>query len=228
VPLGAIALLVSLYFAVPGFRAFVEEGWEVVRSGDRERVSSWVRSLGAMGPVAIYGLAIAQTVLFAVPSLLVTVAAVLAYGPFLGALLAWSALLLSATVAYWVGRALGPVTVGRLIGEKKERTVRGWVESYGFWGIVAARVSPAMSSDALSLVAGLACMRYLKFLLATAVGTAPLVVLVAFLGQDMDRLKTGLIWVGVASVALFAAWVVYDRKLRRANAPARRSVHGGR
>jgi uncharacterized membrane protein YdjX (TVP38/TMEM64 family) len=55
-------------------------------------------------------------------------------------------------------------------------------------------------------------MNYWRFLLATALGTLPLTILIAWLGADIDRLKSGLIWVSVISVALFLAYVVYDRR----------------
>ena len=64
----------------------------------------------------------------------------------------------------------------------------------------------------MSIVAGLVGMRFWRFVLATAAGTLPLTVLVAWLGADIDRLKTGLIWVSVASLAIFIAYVIYDRQ----------------
>ena len=90
------------------------------------------------------------------------------------------------------------------------------LERYGVWGVVAARLSPVLSTDAVSIVAGLVGMRFWRFVLATAAGTLPLTVLVAWLGADIDRLKTGLIWVSVVSLATFVGYVAYDRwKARR-------------
>jgi len=39
-------------------------------------------------------------------------------------------------------------------------------------------------------------MRFIPFLLATAAGTLPLTVLVAWLRAEIERLKTVLVWVG--------------------------------
>ena len=215
-PLGVIAALVLLYFVWPEFQSFVDGAYRVVRSGDRAQLETWVSGFGAWGPVIIYALMIAQTLLAFIPSLLITLLPVLAYGPMWGGLLAWSGLLLAALVAYGVGRALGPVTVERFIGHKTERQIEGFVERYGIWGVVAARVSPALSTDAVSFVAGLVKMKLWHFVLATGLGILPLVVLIAFLGSDLERLRDGLIWVSVLSVVTFVFYVVWDRRRRRA------------
>jgi uncharacterized membrane protein YdjX (TVP38/TMEM64 family) len=58
-------------------------------------------------------------------------------------------------------------------------------------------------------------MRYLPFIVATGLGTLPLTVLIAWLGAEAGRMKTGLIWVSVVSLAVFGAYVVWDRRRRR-------------
>lgn len=212
VPLALLLALAGLYFVWPGFASFVDEAAAVLTSGDRQRAQEWVRAFGAWGYAVVLALMVLQTVLAVVPSLLMMVVAVLAYGPVGGGLLAWAGLLVAATVAYGVGRAIGPATVDRLVGEATERKVSGFVERYGVWAVVAARVSPVISTDAVSVVAGLVQMGYARFLAATAAGTLPLTVLVAWLGEDIDRLKTGLIWVSAVSLATFVGYVLYDRR----------------
>lgn len=211
VPLGVVAVLALFYAAWPGFRDFVQDGASVLTSGDREQTRAWVEGFGGWGYGVVLLLMVMQAVLAVVPSLLMMVVAVLAYGPVVGGLLAWGGLLLAASVAYGVGRLLGEGAVARLVGEKTEQKVADFVERYGLWAVVAARISPVISTDAVSFVAGLVRMGYVRFLAATAAGTLPLTVLVAWLGQDIDRLKTGLIWVSVVSLAVFVGYVVYDR-----------------
>ena len=212
IPLGILAVLVGLYFVWPGYRDFTDEAYAALSSGSQQEVERWVNGYGPWGFAVILALMFMQTVLAFLPSLLIMVVAVLAYGPMLGGLLAWSGLLLAACLGYGIGRSLGPVTVDRLIGAKAERKMERFVERYGLWGIVAARISPVLSTDAVSIVAGLVGMRFWRFVLATAAGTLPLTVLVAWLGSDIDRLQTGLIWVSVVSLVIFAGYVVYDRQ----------------
>lgn len=214
-PLAFVAALVGLYFLWPSFQSFIDEAVDVLRSGERARVEQWVQGFGAWGVVIILVLMLLQTLLAFLPSLVTMVVAVLAYGPLVGGALAWGGLILAASLGYGIGRSLGPVTVDRLIGTKTERKVSRFVERYGAWAIVAARISPVLSTDAVSFAAGLVKMRYLRFLLATAAGTLPLTVLIAYLGSDVERLKSGLIWVSVVSLVVFVGYVVYDRRKRR-------------
>ena len=211
IPVALIALLLGLYFVLPGYREFVDRAFDLVRSGESEELQEWISGFGFWGPLLIIALMLAQTLLAFIPSLLIMVAAVLAYGPWWGGLLAWGGLLIAATFAYFIGRALGPVTVDRLIGHEAEKRLEAYVERYGVWGVVAARISPALSTDAVSYAAGLVRMRFERFILATAAGILPLAALISFLGEDWNRLKPGLIWVSVGSLVVLVAYVIYDQ-----------------
>ena len=212
VPLGILAGLVGLYFVWPDFQSFINKAYNVLASGEQQRVEAWVSSFGAWGFAAILALMLLQTVLAFLPSLLPMVVSVLSYGPVMGGVLAWAGLQVAACLGYGIGRSVGPVTVDRLIGSEAERKVERFVDRYGVWAIVAARISPVLSTDAVSIVAGLVKMSFLRFIVATAVGTLPLAVAVAWLGADISRLKTGLIVISAASLAIFIGYVVYDRR----------------
>ena len=56
---------------------------------------------------------------------------------------------------------------------------------------------------------------YVKFMAATLAGIVPLTVLLAWLGQNNERLKTGLIWVSVVSIAGFIAYIAYDKYFKK-------------
>ncbi len=214
VPLVLAAALIGAYFVWPAYGNFVDKAWTLLTSGDQERFEQWIRGFGAWGPAVLGILAVMQTILAFIPSTLLAVVAVLAYGPWWGGLVAWVALLFSATLGYFIGRAFGPVTVERLIGPEKQAKISTFVQHYGFWAIIAARVAPAISTDAVSLAAGLVKMNYLRFITATGLGTLPLVAFIAYFGESLEQLKTGLIWATVITAVLFIAWVVYDRRKR--------------
>ena len=213
-PLVLVALLAVLYFVWPTFHSFVGEAYQVLSSGRQERIETWVSQFGAWSFAVVLGLMLLQTVLAFLPSVATMVVAVVAFGPWVGGLLAWGGLLLAATLGYSIGRSFGVASVDRLIGAKTERKVEDFLERYGIWAIIAARLSPVFSTDAVSIAAGLARMKFLPFLAATAAGTLPLTVLVAWLGADISRLKNGLVWISIASLAIFVAYVVYDQRTR--------------
>lgn len=212
VPLALLAGVIGLYFLWPDFRDFVARAYQVLSSEDRQRVEAWVAQYGPWGFVVIFALMLMQTIIPVLPSVIAMVASVLAFGPVVGGLVAWSGMLLAATLGYGIGRVVGPVTVDRLLGGKAKQRLEGYLDRYGFWAIIAARISPVLSTDAVSIVAGLVHMKFVRFFAATAAGTLPLTLLIAFLGEDIDRLETGLIWLSAISVAVFIGYVLYDRR----------------
>lgn len=213
-PLGILGALVATFAAVPGAREFAHEAYDVLGSGDRARTERWVRTFGAWGPVAVLALLIGQTLVPVIPSVLLMVVAVLAYGPLWGGALTFVGLLLAASVAWGLGRALGPCTVRKIVGAGTERRVEALVERYGAGAIVVARLSPVVSTDAVSFVAGLVGMGFPRFILATGAGTLPLTALIAWLGDGVDRMRTGLAWVSAVSVLAFVLYIIWDRRRR--------------
>lgn len=203
--------LVASYFIFPAYAELLDNAYQVLTSGDEERISDWVRQFGGWGPVFIVLVTIAQMFLLVVNIMLVVLVAILAYGPWWGSLLSVAGIVVASTVGYLIGRALGAHTVYRLIGEKSERKVEDFVHKYGLGAVVIARISPFLSNDAISFVAGLTRLGYWKFMAATLAGIVPLIALIAWMSEDMDRLKTGLIWVSAVSLALFVGYVVYDK-----------------
>lgn len=210
-PLLFAAGVALLYALSEPFRRIVSDGYEVVASGDQQRVQAWVKSFGPWGIVVLLGLMLMQSIVAVLPSIVTIVASVIAYGPVWGALLAAAGMLMTATFMYTVGRCLGPVTMERFVGAKTQRRVAAAEERYGSWAVVAARLTPILSTDAVSFVAGAIGMKYRKFIAATALGTGPLIGLIGWLGRDMGRLKTGLIIVSVASAAFFLGAFIYER-----------------
>ncbi|SIR24686.1 TVP38/TMEM64 family protein [Pontibacter lucknowensis] len=210
-----IAILVGAYFISSDFQANIQEGWEVLTSGDEERISSWVEQFGFWGPFFIILAMVAQMFLLVINVVALMLVAIIAYGPVWGSLIALAAVLVASTVGYLIGRGLGEAGVRRIIGHKAEEKVCGFVSEYGIWAVIIARISPFLSNDAVSFVAGITKMGYFKFIGATMAGIIPLTVLLAWLGEDDDRLMNGLIWVGGISLVLFVGYVIYDKYFKK-------------
>ncbi|WP_299707664.1 TVP38/TMEM64 family protein [uncultured Pontibacter sp.] len=218
---GAIlAALVAIYFISSSFQANVNEGWEVLTSGDEELISSWVGQFGFWGPFFIILAMVAQMFLLVINVVALMLVAIIAYGPVWGSLIAIVAVLTASTIGYLIGRGLGEAGVRKIIGHKAEEKVCGFVTDYGVWAVIIARISPFLSNDAVSFVAGLTKMGYFRFIGATLAGITPLTILLAWLGEDDDRLINGLVWVGAVSLVLFIGYVVYDKYFKKKNSSA--------
>jgi uncharacterized membrane protein YdjX (TVP38/TMEM64 family) len=112
---------------------------------------------------------------------LMILVAVLAYGPWWGSLLSWVGVLIASTVGYWLGHTFGQPVVQRLLSQKSSQKVADFVEEYGLGAVALARLTPVVSNDAMSFVAGVApTMNYLRFIGVTAVAIIPLIALLAY------------------------------------------------
>ena len=212
ISLGILVALVGLYFFVPDVNHFFKEAFNILTSGNNQRISNWVDELGYWGPLFIVLSMVVQMFLIVIPSPLLMLVSVLAYGPWWGTLISVSAIFTASTVGYVVGKYLGEVTIVKIVGNKKEKQIEFYVDKYGFWAVIITRLAPFLSNDAISFVGGILRMGYWKFIGATLAGILPLAALIGYLGENWERLKTGLIWVSAISIVLFIGYVIYDRK----------------
>lgn len=207
-----VAILVICYFAVPPVNDFFNEAWSVLTSDDEARVKKWVEDFGWFGPVVIVVAMIVQMFLLVIPTILLMIVSTLAYGPFWGSIINFTAVIIASSVGYAIGKYLGLSFIERLLGEKTTKKITTFIQEYGFWAVVITRINPFLSNDAISFVAGILKMNYWKFISATAVGITPLILLIAITGQNTDSLKTGLLYGSIASLIIFGGYIWWDKK----------------
>lgn len=204
--------LLLLYFLVPAVNEFFKQAWGKLSSGNEKEVSQWVEQFGWWGPLFIVFAMVAQMFLLVVPTPLLMVVSVLAYGPWKGGIIILVAIFCASSAAYGIGAYFGTPLIERLLGQKAKEKVEGYIEDYGFWAVIVTRLSPFLSNDAISFVAGILRMGYWRFIGATIIGILPLTALIAYLGENNNRLINGLIWVSVISLLGFVAYVWWDRR----------------
>ncbi|WKX78532.1 TVP38/TMEM64 family protein [Zobellia laminariae] len=209
-----IAVLLAIgYFTIPSIESFFNEAWQVLTSGNQKEVENWVAQFGAWGPIILIIAMIAQMFLIIVPSVMLMVASILAYGPIWGSIIILIAVFLASSVGYAIGKLLGrDHKVQRIIGKKTEKKVSGFLEDYGFWAVIITRLNPFLSNDAISFMGGILRMGYWKFIGATLIGITPLILFIAILGKSTNSMKTGLLWGSLISLAIFLLYVWYDKK----------------
>ena len=115
--------------------------------------------------------------LMGVPLTLLIIATALLFDTPLGMLYALLGALLSALVTYGAGRALRRDTVRRLAGVRLNAITRR-LGRKGVLAIAILRLLPVGHYSIVSAVAGASRIRLRDFLLGTAIGVAPLIVLV--------------------------------------------------
>lgn len=138
------------------------------------------RPWGAAIVVGIYVLG--GLVVFPVSVLIVATVAV--YGGWTGALLAGLGALASALVTFLIGRQLGAGVVRRFIGPRINRIRRGLAKQ-GILTVATMRMVPAAPFTFINLVAGAAGLRLVDFVLGTALGLLPGLVVLSALGHQI-------------------------------------------
>lgn len=221
-----IATPIILYFLGDGWQSWVNESWAVLTSGSETRIRAWLDPLGGWGPLLVIVLMTIQMFLVVIPSWLLMVVAVLAYGGWGGGSTAFVAILVAGSVGYGVGKWIGEGTLVRWLGEKKDRRLRQETDCYGFWAIVITRLNPLFSNDAISIVAGALRLGFWKFLSATTAGILPLLIFIGILGQEASAMKTGLMWLSIISLLGLGIKIAWDKHQdQQETAPEERSEY---
>ena len=192
-----IGTLILSWFLSPRVQSLSNEAWSILQSGNRELLRDWVSQFGEAGVIVLLFFFLVQMFAFVIPSWALVVVSVLAYGPLIGGIVALAGTVLAASVAYWIGRLFSEFTIKKILKQKSEKKMRVYLQRYGFWVVVIFKLAPFLSNDIISYAAGLVSMSFPRFFLASVVGTSPLVILIAFLGETNERIWNGFIVVSV-------------------------------
>jgi len=145
------------------------------------------------------------------PRPLITLAAVIAFGPWLGFLYALVGIVASSVVTYYIGRRMRRDTVRRLAGPKLDRMI-DVLKRYGLLAMTLLRLVPIAPFVVESIVAGAIHMRLRHVALGTAIGLLPGTLATTIFGDAIETALTGtgdVNWwlVGIA-VALLTGGIV--------------------
>ncbi|HKK74602.1 MAG TPA: TVP38/TMEM64 family protein [Saprospiraceae bacterium] len=200
------------YWLNPDFQTFMNEFWSVLKSKDEAKISSWFIQFGIWGPLLIILLMVVQMFLIVFPSWLPMVVAVLGYGPWVGMIISIVAVFVASTIGYHLGERASEPVKKHLVGEKNFKKVSSFMERHGFWAVVLFRISPFLSNDGISFVAGTMKMGYRQYILATMVGIIPLAAAIAYFGKETDTLENGLYWIGGAGLLVYLIYLLVQQR----------------
>lgn len=130
---------------------------------------------------------------------------VVAFGPMNGGVYAWVATLVSASLNFWLGRWMGAERLQRYGGELINRIIRV-VRKNGFVTSFAVRFVPTGPFVLVNMAAGVSRMRFVSFIMGTALGIIPKIAVVALVGQGLISGSEGRlamsVFIGLALVLL--------------------------
>ncbi len=157
------------------------------------------------------------------PATLLTIAAGFVFGPILGVLLIVIGSNASALLAYVVGRFFGQglLSEGRAGGIVQRYTTR--LREHSFETVFLLRLLFA-PYDLVNYLAGFLRIRWIPFIVATALGALPGTLAFTLFGASIERFDGGIPalnpWVLAASVALFLVSLGLSRNIKRRSAAA--------
>ncbi len=140
---------------------------------ERRQVVALIRAAGAWGPIAVIGLAIAQTIVAPIPGQVVNVAAGYLFGFWLGTLSSWLGSVLGSTLAMALARAVGRPLVTRLVGPGLLGRLDRLAAGGGLRFFFLVFLIPGLPDDAACFLAGLTPLPLPALILAAAVGRVP-------------------------------------------------------
>jgi uncharacterized membrane protein YdjX (TVP38/TMEM64 family) len=184
---GKLALLV---LAIAGLSA----AWRftpLAQIVSAETVIDWAKDFGNR-PWAPFVIMAAYTpaCLIMFPRPLITLATVIAFGPWFGFLYALIGIVLSAVATYYIGRWLKRDTVRRLAGPRLDRMI-DVLKKHGLLAMTLLRLVPLAPFAVESIVAGAIRMKLWHVALGTAIGLLPGTLATTVFGDAIETALTG-------------------------------------
>jgi uncharacterized membrane protein YdjX (TVP38/TMEM64 family) len=151
-----------------------------------ENVIDWTRRFAGhwwAAPLVVLAYTPASVIMF--PRPLITLAAVVAFGPLLGFAYAMGGILLAALAGYWAGRLADRDTVRRIAGRRLNRLTRALRER-GLLAMTAVRLVPLAPFVVESVVAGAIRIKPQHLLLGTFFGMLPGTLTATVFGDQIE------------------------------------------
>jgi phosphatidylserine/phosphatidylglycerophosphate/cardiolipin synthase-like enzyme/uncharacterized membrane protein YdjX (TVP38/TMEM64 family) len=141
---------------------------------------------GSWGPAVSVGLfLLLGFVAFPVNVLILGTAA--AFGTWPGLAYAAVGAMASAAATYWAGRKLGPNLLRRVLGPRINRVSQS-VNRNGILAVTTIRLLPVAPFTLVNLVAGAMRIRFLDYMVGTALGLMPGIALLSLVGEGVSRI----------------------------------------
>jgi uncharacterized membrane protein YdjX (TVP38/TMEM64 family) len=175
--------------------------------------AQWIDTAGAGSAAIIVGLLFID-IFLPVPSSVVMVLSGLAFGPFWGSLLSLAGSIGGEWVGFELARRYGQRFSNRVADDDELRRLADLFARRGAAAVVVTRALP-VAMETLSVVAGLSGMRRATFLIASFIGTAPVVVLYAYAGAKSREMGSLLPAVIMLVAVAGAGWLWYRARIER-------------
>jgi uncharacterized membrane protein YdjX (TVP38/TMEM64 family) len=193
-----IGLIAAMVLAIPALRDALGDAVSGDTGSVREDLSS-----GIEGALLVIALAVVHVVVW-YPAEILDAAAGYVYGFGVALPLVMGAWMLSAVLAYELGRHAARPLLYKVLGEERVVRLERLIERGGATFLLAARLVPIVPFSLLCIVCGAAHVPMRRFLWTTLVGYLPITVYFIYLGSRLESfsLEDPIVWIGAGGLLL--------------------------
>ena len=183
--------------------------------------NAWIEGLGTTG-IFLYIAVYALVAVLLGPSWLMTIGSGFIFGLLRGAAIVWAGAVIGAALAFLIARHVARERVAKWARKNARFSAIDRAIARKGWKIVLLlRLSPLVPYTISNYLYGLTAIRFLPYVLASAVGMIPLIFLYTYVGvagrAGVERQRTTWEWVamGVGLLATVTAAVLIARAAKR-------------
>ena len=210
---GLVALGFLVYVLVPGF---YDDMWELILSGDVQRMAEVLQSYGPWAMVISFVLDVLINALGFLPSIFFSTANGLLFGVVPGIIISWLAETVGVVLSFMIMRYILRDTAHKVI-EKSEFLLK--VDDFsgknGLVMMLFARSIPYFPSGIITALGAISQISLRDYIIANLIGKFPSTALEVIVGHDTVLLQDNLgrlaVVVLIATVIYFLLWKGYQR-----------------
>ncbi|MGL5329091.1 MAG: TVP38/TMEM64 family protein [Peptostreptococcaceae bacterium] len=165
-----------------------------------DEIKAYIENFGKIGPL-VYIIMFALVPLTLFPDSILAIAGGLIFGLGKGYIYTTIGALIGGSISFYISRYWGRDIVKKLTKEKLDK-IENMINNKGFTIILTLRLIPLFPFDVISYGAGLTCVKYKDFILATLIGTIPGILVFTNLGAQVVNLGSSSFYVSIALLVL--------------------------
>jgi uncharacterized membrane protein YdjX (TVP38/TMEM64 family) len=175
-------------------------------------IRDWARATGPWFPLVFFVAHTVATVF--VPRFPFTLSAGLLFGPALGGAVALSALSASAALGFLLARVLGRDAIASRLTHPAVATIDRRLARRGWLAVGSLRLITPVPFPLINYCAGLSSVRFVPYLIATAVGVLPSTITAVVFGDALTgQIQPELIVISAVFITIGLAGLVVDSRL---------------
>jgi len=144
-----------------------------------------IYELGFLGMLLYLGIMALQAIIVPIPSEILLMAAGMIWGVLLGGIMGIIGSMISAILAYYVGKKGGRPLAEKFVKKGILDTVDDLIKKYGTGFIIVSRLLPFIAFDPISYASGVLKIPPKKYILGTLIGLIPRSFFYAYLGASL-------------------------------------------